>query len=395
MNAGNLFAAAVFAASWIPSFGLDAATLTPLYSFKGGGDGEYPDLPLTFVEGTLYGVTCDGGSPGLGTIFRVNPDTGAEKVIHRFTYGSRGGTCPSSQLAFQSGLLYGTALYTGTKRSPTSGYGTIFNIDPKSGAETVLHTFTGRKDGGNPLGGLLYLNGAFYGTAHSGRNGADIFGTLYEIDPTTGTLTVVYQFVGGANAAYPDGGLLYAAGALYGTSFGPGCGAVYMVSPTTGAEMLVHLFTGGKDGCYPSPVLTLDNDAIFGTTYQGGASDSGVIFKIDITDGSESVVNSFASGDGNGAKTLSVRRGSVHRGSGSDLPPGVLYGATFAGGTQNDGTLFTLDFKSKVYTTLYSFTGEADGLGPEVGPTYHDGAFYGTAVEGGTSGYGTVYKFVP
>src|ERR1700733_7514272 len=46
------------------------------------------------------------------------------------------------------------------------------------------------------------------------------------------------------------------------------------------------------------------------------------------------------------------------------------------------------------FTTLYNFTGGADGGYPEEGGLVQDqaGSLYGTTYLGGTSGYGTVFK---
>src|ERR1035438_8055447 len=46
---------------------------TPLYSFKGGADGEYAWAGLTYVNGTLYGTTLgDSGATNHGTVFAVS-----------------------------------------------------------------------------------------------------------------------------------------------------------------------------------------------------------------------------------------------------------------------------------------------------------------------------------
>jgi hypothetical protein len=53
----------------------------------------------------------------------------------------------------------------------------VFKIDRKQ-TETVLHGFTGGKDGGNPFAGvLLDANGNLYGTTAYG--GAHNFGTVF------------------------------------------------------------------------------------------------------------------------------------------------------------------------------------------------------------------------
>jgi uncharacterized repeat protein (TIGR03803 family) len=118
----------------------------------------------------------------------------------------------------------------------------VFKLDT-AGNQTVLHTFTGGADGGNPEAGLvLDSEGNLYGTAVHGGTGAEPFdGVVFKLD-TSGTETVLYNFTGKSDGAQPFGGLLRdSAGNLYGTTaFGgtpdPGvcefsCGVVFKIAP--------------------------------------------------------------------------------------------------------------------------------------------------------------------
>ena len=77
---------------------------------------------------------------------------------------------------------------------------------------------------------------------------------------------------------------------------------------------------------------------------------------------------------------------------------GNLYGTTFGGGVQNEGTVFKITDKGAL-TTLYSFciqTNCTDGKSPGVGLVLAgNGNFYGTAAKGGAHGAGTVFKITP
>ncbi len=64
-----------------------------------------------------------------------------------------------------------------------------------------------------------------------------------------------------------------------------------------------------------------------------------------------------------------------------------------AGGISNKGTIFKLD-GAGVVTTLYTFTGGADGKSPKAALVQGtDGNFYGTTSAGGSTNYGTVFMF--
>jgi uncharacterized repeat protein (TIGR03803 family) len=152
--------------------------LTPLYVFKDGEDGEYPDQsPIVDTTGNVYGtiITKNGGEYA-GAVWKIDA-AGKFSLLHKFT-GMADGFGPNGPLLMNTdGNLYGTtASGGGTAAKP--GYGTVFRLTP-NGQFTVIHTFTG-KDGSNPTGTLAHdSKGAIYG-ATSGNNGS-IGGTVFKI----------------------------------------------------------------------------------------------------------------------------------------------------------------------------------------------------------------------
>lgn len=71
---------------------------------------------------------------------------------------------------------------------------------------------------------------------------------------------------------------------------------------------------------------------------------------------------------------------------------GNLYGTTQHGGAHNFGTVFRVSTNGAL-TNLYSFTGGNDGAAPYAALVQgQDGDLYGTALYGGSSSYGTVFK---
>jgi uncharacterized repeat protein (TIGR03803 family) len=73
---------------------------------------------------------------------------------------------------------------------------------------------------------------------------------------------------------------------------------------------------------------------------------------------------------------------------------GLLYGTTYKGGTNNDGTIFSLNPRTGELTSLYSLG--SDGAWPGGGLTLAtDGNFYGAASIGGTYNKGVLFRFSP
>ena len=162
--------------------------------------------------------------------------------------------------------MYGTAHGGGA-----NGYGTIYTIDPHSGAEQTVYGFAGGTDGSGPRGDLTLVGGVFYGTTEYG--GPSNLGTVFSFDPATGAERVVYAFKGGSDGETPGDGVRELGGLLYGVTYNggtPGFGTAFALNPTTGAETILHAFGGGSDGAHPSARLVQSGGTLFGTTVYGG-----------------------------------------------------------------------------------------------------------------------------
>jgi uncharacterized repeat protein (TIGR03803 family) len=180
----------------------------------------------------------------MGSVFKVNPNTGAEKAIYYFTGGSDGGT-PAGGLIKIAGPLYGTAAQGG-RNSCFGGCGTVFSINPATGAETTLYTFQGGNDGANPSGDLLKVGNLLYGTTGGGGDACSAVtgcGTVYSIDLQTGQEKILYAFQNGTDGAFPVVSLIDDRGTLYGTTYEGGvdrkfkypcnfgCGTIFSYTP--------------------------------------------------------------------------------------------------------------------------------------------------------------------
>jgi len=228
-------------------------TESVIYGFAccGGESGGYPVASLVFDSaGNLYGTTAFGGLPGcspygngcygMGVAFELSPNgdgTWTEKVLHHFTGGKDGAT-PTSALVFDSaGNLYGTTYWGGAY----NGNGNVFRLKPNGDGtwtEQVLHQFTGGKDGGAPVAGVIFDGaGNLYGTATQG--GAYGYGVVFRLRPRESggvDYDVLHAFrdTRGDPGALPLNVVLDAAGNLYGITMGDGTttfGTVFEITP--------------------------------------------------------------------------------------------------------------------------------------------------------------------
>jgi uncharacterized repeat protein (TIGR03803 family) len=106
---------------------------TVLHNFGGDPDGALPEAAMIMVGRFLYGTTvlgggraCDYGS-SCGTVFRVDPSTGAESLLHAFR-GGADGSYPEAPLTFDGKRLYGTTSFGGVGCGG-EGCGTVFSIN--------------------------------------------------------------------------------------------------------------------------------------------------------------------------------------------------------------------------------------------------------------------------
>lgn len=334
------------------------------------------------------------------------------RALHIFAGPPRDGSAPNGQLISVNGTLYGTTSTGGRDcyhHGRSTGCGAVFAITT-SGQYRLLYSFQGKRDGANPVGGLLPLDGLLYGVTSGGGARAGFSGpcspssggcgTIFSVSPS-GEEHVLYSFRGGSDGTAPSGGLTSIDGTLYGvTSAGGvtrnckgydslGCGTVFAVS-SSGNERIVYRFPGGRDGSFPSGELLALGGKLFGTTLDGGDFDDcgngcGTIFDV-TTSGVERVLHRF------GARAHGSQPGGL---IGLN---GLLYGTTFNGGnvrgsceTGGCGTVFEATAAGSVQT-IYSSKSISDGAGPQslaaVNGLLYVTASYGGNVCGPSGSYG-------
>ena len=402
---------------------VEAQTFSTLHGFS-GTDGEMPTAGLTMDgAGNLYGTTQYGGTADYGSVFKL-VHTGGSWILHPlYSFPNNGGGNDGAEpyagvTLGPDGNLYGTT----TRGGGSAAYGTVFKLSPPASVcrstlcpwtETILHRFSGGSDGIFPYGAVVFDSaGNLYGTTNLGGVGTCYqgfgCGVVFKLtrSGSTWTETVVYNFRGSPDGAYPVSGLVFdQAGNLYGTTSGggsnncsgfDGCGTVFQLAPSGSGwtETVLHRFTFGDDGGIPIGGLIFDNSGnLYGTTELAPFGD-GTVFELTPSGGqwTYTLLYSLMSGQG---------------GFGGPLGPlamdaaGNLYGTTFAGGIgscyEECGTVFKLtpSAGALAYTLLYEFTGGSDGGNPYDGLIFdRNGNLYGTAsVRAG--GGGTVFEITP
>lgn len=278
------------------SYDTKSGKQTTLYTFTGApNDGADPVGNLAADSKNVYGTTFYGGASNSGSLFGLSQTAGKPKLLHSFSGGSDG-AYPRGGIVALDGVLYGTAEFGGSTHcsdASASGCGTVFKFDPASNRFTVIHSFQGGTDGANPAGVLTAVNGLLYGTTTQGgsANCENLgCGTVFQIDPSTGAETVLYRFNAGdgtgTDGTYPFGGLTYLNNSLYGLTqtgghgCGQGCGTIFKVDAATGVETQLHLFNQ-KDGyLYLVGRMIDDGKFLYGFTPGGGSTTNGTLFKI-------------------------------------------------------------------------------------------------------------------
>ena len=301
-------------------------------------------------------------------------DFGALTTLYTFGSNAGDGALPSTALVQgNDGNFYGT---TAGDVSP----GTFFRVTP-AGDLTTLHQFSAT-DGYLPAGALVQgSDGNFYGTtagySSSSGHGPNYNGTIYRITPE-GAVTVLYAFTGGDDGRGALGLVQGSDGNFYGTT----SGTLFRVTPAGGFTTLYTATGAAAYSINGSLVLGSDGN-FYGTTGYGGASGDGTVFRFTPA-GVVTTLHAFTGG----------KDGSAPLGGLVQAGTGAFYGTTSAGGKEGYGTIFKMTHAGAL-TTIYNFTGGADGESPESSLVRgSDGNFYGTTPYGTSEAYNTVFGSV-
>ncbi len=311
---------------------------------------------------------------------------------------------------------------------------------------TVLHTFAGEADGGQPVVGLT-MDGAgnLYGTTSGGGPGG--FGTVFKMTRRGSgwEFSTLYSFHGSSDGAAPESRVIFGPdGTLYGTAnmggeqgcggYDTGCGVVFNLRPPTSAcktalcywtENVIYTFTGDQETAFPAGDIAFDGQ---GNLY-GGA---GLVYELSPANGQWTLtaignVNLGTSGvvlddvgDIYSTSYPNLVYRFLHSGAGwlqQDLftlndqmngygvgavtldDSGNVYAGATNGGPAGSGTVFELEPENGGwnFTLLYAFSGIYGFGGPGNGSMTLDAAgnVYGTASFDGAYNVGSAFKLAP
>jgi hypothetical protein len=222
-------------------------------------------------NGVVYAIAGAGGNgpcsalpSGCGTVFELRPPSGGSGswqagLLHAFQAGTDG-AFPTSLLQANDSLFGTTDNGGGSPACPYGGCGTVFQLTPPTTdgpwTETILYAFQGGADGGSPTS-LTSIAGVLYGI--TGYNSDTVFQLTPPAAPgSTWTFKTIYTFTAGTGfptslTAGPDG-------ALYGTAnlAVNSNGSVFQLAPATEDTWtlsIIYDFMGGADGNTPNALI--------------------------------------------------------------------------------------------------------------------------------------------
>jgi len=333
-------------------------------------------------DAKLVGTIMSGGTPANGVVFAMNADGTDFSIVHNFQFTD--GQRPfGNVLEAANGVLYGMTFDGGAFNT-----GVIFKVNKDGSDFSTLHSFPGTENGFHPLGGLIQAaDGDLYGMTKEG--GSVGYGNLFKIKSDGAGYTKLLEFDGTTKGSYPRGDLIQGADHyLYGlTSNGGSSNKGILFKVKTDGTNFIKLvdFDGLNKGSNPGANLIIGtNGKLFGLTQSGGTNDKGTIFSVN-NDGT-GFVKLF---DFDGTNTGSNSVGSLVQ----SISDNYLYGMTNQGGASDLGTVFKIKTDGTGFTKLLDFNG-VNGANPVFGPLLETqpGVFLGMTSLGGASNTGVVFS---
>jgi uncharacterized repeat protein (TIGR03803 family) len=433
--------------SWGTIFAIatNGTGFTNLHSFT-FGDGASPQVGVISSGNILYGTTFYGDANDLGAVFTMTTNGSDFTVLHTFLGYPNDGANPYGSLILSGNTLYGTANGGGSSQS-----GTIFSLALESDAihQGSLQVTIGPA-GAVSAGAYWQVDAGVYNNSEytvsnlsvgsvtvsfvpiSGwatppdqtvtiTNGVTTPTTATYIEMPTGSLQVTITPRGAIRAGATweiDGGRPFSSGeSVSGLAVGNHTLSFSAVSdwltPVNQGVTITQGTTTTAVGVYSSPCTslhsftTLPPDDPYYDLWPyypniDGASPNGLALSGNTLYGAASGGGTFGDGtifalntDGTGFRTLYNNSNGIGC-SGLLLSNNTLY-ATQSGYGDGYGSLFKINTDGSGFTILHNFFPSdygtnSDGMNPNGKLILSGNTLYGTTVNGGTYGWGTVFK---
>jgi uncharacterized repeat protein (TIGR03803 family) len=314
----------------------------------------------SFCAGAFYGMSGQVEQPPYtGTLYKVNPRSGDEKLIATFDDTVIGIPICHAR------VIYGLTISGG-----------VFALNPKTGSFHAAYDF----DNDEPLTVFDYHGKLFGTTAYGGSGGT---GFLFEIDPVTDQTSILYNFPVSATGIYV-GNLTANADTIYGiASYGGtyGQGQIFAIHLSSGVGTVLYNFTQ-DEGYYPSGIIYYDG-LLYGTLSNGGTSGHGTAYSFDPSSRKFTLLHNFGN------------RGDGRYPYGNLIPDnGLLFGITGSGGKFGYGTIYSIDPSTGLEKVMHDFSGKKEES-PRADLVIKGATLVGVTDCCSESGYGTVYEYTP
>ena len=329
----------------------------------------------------LWGTTNQGGAIFAGTIFKLDANGNNYDLRYEWTNVINGKRPLCAVTEFSNGKLYGVTLQNGSL-----GVGVLFEYDYTVDDFVKLHDFD-IPTGSLPEGSVIEAsNGILYGL--TGAGGSLNYGVLYQYNLMTNTYSVLQEFDIIPTGAAPHGSMAEAVnGKLYGlNSHGGtnGFGTIFEWDPVGSVfTTKVHL-DSINNGYHPyGNLLSTPSGLMYALSYNGGVTNEGILLEYDPVTNITTKRADFIGPNGR------YPYGNLIRATN-----GKLYGLTFQGGVNDQGTLFEYDIATTTLTKLVDFAAATTGSYPkgDLIESYN-GKLYGYTSLGGTLSKGTIFEY--
>lgn len=224
-------------------------------------------------------------------------------------------------------------------------------------------------------------------TAMGGTHG---FGVIFTTNADGSDYRVIHHF-DSVNGKWPESKLLKAPnGKLYGTTHSGGIhndGVLFEIDPNGNFHKKIDFHDATIGSRLQGGLVLGQNGKLYGATWSGGTNYDGTIFEYDVANGTLKKLTDL---NNEGLATGAFPFGSFVR-----AYNGKYYGTCYAGGKNTLGVIFELDPATGIVTKKFDFDFQS-GDRPAFNVTLAtDGKLYGVAGGGGVYGFGTIFAFDP